>query len=137
MSIVVARATQAPVAGRTCAPAMVDCKDERVGDLVALWLARAGYEVGAVPEAAARGDPNAPPLAGVLITDRLGPQDGRQATIASLRERSPRLQIVFVDPDDEARGERLALARVVGAHATLDAPLSKDRVIATVRRLLW
>lgn len=117
-------------AASAAAPAViVDCIDCTAQDLLTLWLTQAGYPLGATGTQGPRGHGVREPDAAVLITDRFGPGRDGGVTIPELRARKPNLRIVVVGCGDWSQSAQLSLARVVGAHATLPAPLKREQVL--------
>jgi hypothetical protein len=106
--------------------AIVDCLDGTSQDLLTLWLTQAGFRL---REPCSQGNGGQEDGTVVLITDRFGPGRDGGTTITELRQRQPHLRIVIVGSGDSNQSAHLSLARVVGAHATLPAPLVREQVL--------
>lgn len=104
--------------------AVVLTADPGTGDLLALWLRRAGYEVAVV----ARGGDAARLLdedgADLVVTDRIHPHWSGLGSFQAIKRRHPGVRVMVAGPrpDDPF----LPLARAIGADAVFPAPL--DRV---------
>ncbi|MEW5728570.1 MAG: response regulator [Pseudomonadota bacterium] len=110
--------------------AVVLTTDPGTGELLALWLGRAGFEV----VATARGGEAARALddggAELMVLDRVHPHWSGLGTIQAIKRRHPGIRVLVAGlrPDDPF----LPLARAVGADAVVPAPLDRQRVMAYV-----
>ncbi len=110
--------------------AVVLTADSGTGDLLALWLRRAGHEVAV----AARGGDAARLLdqggVDLVITDRVHPHWSGLGSFQAIKRRHPGVRVVVAGPrpDDPF----LPLARAVGADAVFPAPLDRARIMSYV-----